>query len=204
MLSTLTNNWWLLMVQGVFAILLGIAAMGYPIATAAALTVLFGAYALTDGIVTTIAAVTNQVPKHRWLMLTLGIVSVIAGITVFAMPMTATVALFYVVAAWAIVRGLAQVFAAFQVKNEQTSKVLMGLGGAAWFAFGVFALMRPAIGFQALMATIGVLAIVAGCLGIALSFRVKGFGERLRVAMLDEATLARSLELEHERQRTPH
>lgn len=194
MLSTLTNNWWLLMVQGVFAILLGVAAMAWPIATAAALTILFGAYALTDGIVTTIGAIANQVGKHRWLMLTMGIISVIAGITIFAMPLTATVAMFYVVAAWAIIRGAAQIAGAFQVENEQTSQVLMGLGGLAWVAFGAMALMQPAIGFLAMMTTIGILAIIAGSFGIALSFRVRGFGEQLRVAMLDEATAARAFE----------
>ncbi|MNY38520.1 acid-resistance membrane protein [compost metagenome] len=104
------------------------------------------------------------------------------------------------VATWAIIRGVAQIVGAFQVKNEQTSQVLLGLGGLAWVVFGIMAMTRPAIGFLALMATIGVLAIIAGCLQIGLSFRVRSFGEKLRVAMLDETTLARMREKTAERE----
>ncbi|MNL83783.1 hypothetical protein D3C87_2115200 [compost metagenome] len=50
------------------------------------------------------------------------------------------------------------------------------------------------------MATIGVLAIIAGCMQVALAFRVRGFGEKLRVAMLDEGTLARTREKAAERE----
>ncbi|HEY9900427.1 MAG TPA: HdeD family acid-resistance protein [Pantanalinema sp.] len=201
MLATLTQNWWLLLVRGIFAILLGVAAMAWPIATAAALVILFGAYALTDGLVTTVGAFANRVGEHRWLMLSLGVISVIAGIAVFSMPLTATVAMFYVVAAWAVFRGVAQIVGAFQVKNEQTSQLLMGLGGLAWIVFGIMALMQPAVGFLAMMITIGTMAIIAGACEIALSFRVKGVGERLRVAMLEEPTAARAYETP--RSRTP-
>jgi uncharacterized membrane protein HdeD (DUF308 family) len=194
MLATLTQNWWLLLVRGIFAILMGVAALVWPIATAAALVILFGAYALTDGIVTTVGALANRVGKHRWLMLTLGIVSVLAAFAVFYRPVAAGVALFFVVAIWAIVRGVSEIVAAFQLKANQSSQILMGLGGLAWVIFGIMAIMRPAIGFMAMMLSIGTLAIIAGICEIALSFQVKGLGDRLHVAMLDEATLARAYE----------
>lgn len=201
MLATLTQNWWLLLVRGVFAILLGVAALAWPIATAAALVVLFGAYAMADGIVTTVGAIANRVGEHRWLMLTLGILSVVAGLAVFAMPLAATAALFYVVAAWAIVRGAAQLVAAFQVKDERTSQLLMGLSGLAWIVLGAVALMQPAVGFLAMMITLGTMAIIGGILEIALSFRVRGLGDQLRVTMLDEATARRAYGASRERTR---
>lgn len=50
MAEILKRNWWWVALRGVVAILFGIAAFVWPGPTLAALVILFGAYALVDGI----------------------------------------------------------------------------------------------------------------------------------------------------------
>ena len=50
MAQVLIGNWWVLALRGVFAIIFAIIAFFWPAITATALVLLFGAYALVDGV----------------------------------------------------------------------------------------------------------------------------------------------------------
>ena len=50
MLATLARNWWAVVLRGVCAVLFGVAALAWPGITLAVLILLYGAYALADGI----------------------------------------------------------------------------------------------------------------------------------------------------------
>ncbi|RIK43843.1 MAG: hypothetical protein DCC55_04665 [Chloroflexi bacterium] len=50
MVTALARNWWLLLIRGVLAVIFGILALVWPGITLAVLVLLFGAYALVDGI----------------------------------------------------------------------------------------------------------------------------------------------------------
>ena len=56
MAQVLIGNWWALAIRGVFAIVFAVIAFVWPGITAAALVLLFGAYALVDGIFSLIGA----------------------------------------------------------------------------------------------------------------------------------------------------
>jgi len=56
MTTTLARNWWVLALRGLIAILFGIVAFIWPGLTLVSLVLLFGAYALLDGIFSIIAA----------------------------------------------------------------------------------------------------------------------------------------------------
>jgi uncharacterized membrane protein HdeD (DUF308 family) len=48
--STITKNWWTFIVRGIFALIFAILAFALPVSAILALTIVFGAYALIDGI----------------------------------------------------------------------------------------------------------------------------------------------------------
>jgi uncharacterized membrane protein HdeD (DUF308 family) len=50
MFTQLSRNWWAVVLRGLIAILFGIVALTWPGITVAALVLLFGAYALVDGV----------------------------------------------------------------------------------------------------------------------------------------------------------
>src|SRR5436305_13773463 len=76
MARTPNPNWWALALRGLFGILFGFIAFTLPGVTLAALTLLFGAYALSDGILSLAAAFHAASLHHHWWALLEGIVGI--------------------------------------------------------------------------------------------------------------------------------
>ena len=65
----LVRNWWSLVLRGVLGVLLGVLTFAWPGITLASLVLLFGAYALIDGIVSIAGAVRAAQAHERWVVL---------------------------------------------------------------------------------------------------------------------------------------
>jgi len=81
LLSSLADNWWLLLLRGVPTIAFGILAFFWPGLTLLTLTLLWGMYALADGLLALWAAIAakGDMAPRWWLGLT-GVVGVLAGL----------------------------------------------------------------------------------------------------------------------------
>jgi uncharacterized membrane protein HdeD (DUF308 family) len=66
MVAELARGWWLIVLRGVIAILLGLAAFLWPGLTWLALVLLFGIYAIADGLLSLITGVKNTKDEPRW------------------------------------------------------------------------------------------------------------------------------------------
>ncbi len=87
MLEQYSHNWWLLALRGIAAIIFGILAFVWPGVTFLALVLLFGAYALVDGVFAVISAITHRSGnENRWVLLLEGIVSIAAGLIAWFVP----------------------------------------------------------------------------------------------------------------------
>jgi len=84
MLHTLAQNWWALALRGLVAVLFGLLTFFLPGITLVTLVLLFGAYALVDGIFNVIAFF--RLMSHHWALLIEGAIGIIAGILTFAWP----------------------------------------------------------------------------------------------------------------------
>jgi len=95
MWSDLGRNWGWIVVRGIAAVIFGVLALVLPGITLAALVLLWGAYALADGIIALIAAFRiRDRGKPFWALVVVGILGVAAGILTFIWPgMTAIVLL---------------------------------------------------------------------------------------------------------------
>ena len=112
MLMTLARNWWAIVLRGVCAVLFGLAAFAWPGLTLAVLVIMYGAYALVDGIFAVIAAIAARQPgRFPWGVLLAGLAAIGVGVLTFAMPGLTALALLYLIAAWAILRGVFEVIA---------------------------------------------------------------------------------------------
>jgi uncharacterized membrane protein HdeD (DUF308 family) len=180
MLATLLSRyWWVLLLRGLLAILFGVLAYAWPGLTVRVLVLLFGAYALLDGVSALISAAGGVAPgTPRWLVVVRGLLGIAAGIlTLLAPGVTAVVLLLYI-AFWAVLSGVTEVAAAVRLRREIEGEGLLILGGLASVAFGVLLIARPAAGALAVVWLIAAYAIVYGVLLAALAFKVKGFADR--------------------------
>ena len=177
----LARNWGAIAVRGIAAILFGILAFVIPGLTLAVLVMLFGAYALIDGIFNIVAAIRRRANDPPWWALLLeGIVGVAAGVVTFAWPGLTAVTLLYIIAAWAIVTGVLEIVAAVRLRKHITGEWWLALSGALSIVFGGLIMAAPAAGALAIVLWIGAYAIVFGAILLALAFRLRRAQAELR------------------------
>jgi uncharacterized membrane protein HdeD (DUF308 family) len=177
LLGTLAENWWLLLLRGLAAIAFGVVAFFWPGITLVALTYLWGAYAIADGIIAIGAAfsASGGDAGPRWWLGLSGVVSILAGIVAFAYTgMTALVLLMFI-AVWAIVIGVLQLYAASQLRKVIDNEWWLILSGLLSIAFGAVLIAWPGTGALAVIWTIAWFAVFFGCMFIGLAFELKKF-----------------------------
>jgi uncharacterized membrane protein HdeD (DUF308 family) len=178
MIIALARNWWSLVIRGIFAILLGVITFVWPGITVAALVLLFGAYALVDGVMAIIGAVRAARSHERWgALLIEGVASLVAAAITMAWPGITIVALVFVIAAWAIVTGVFELMAAVRLRKYITGEWLLALGGIASLLFGILLIIAPVAGALVLALWVGAYTLVFGVLLIALGLRLRSWGK---------------------------
>ena len=173
------GHWWALALRGVFGILFGLAALVRPGIALGALILLFGAYALVNGafaLVGVFGGTRRGTP--RWVLLLEGIVGILAGLFTLMYPGLTALALLYLVAAWAIVTGLAQIATAIRLRQEIRGEWALILGGVLSVLFGLLLAVLPGVGILSLIWLIGAYAIAFGVLMLIAAFMIRGTENR--------------------------
>jgi uncharacterized membrane protein HdeD (DUF308 family) len=175
LLHLLAKNWWLFLLRGIAAIVFGILAFMWPALTLVTLVLLFGAYALVDGVFALIAAFRRGegVPRG-WLVLT-GLLGLAAAATTLFYPGFTALALVLFIGSWSIVRGVFEIVGAIQLRKEITGEWLLILSGLMSILFGVIVFIAPGAGALALVWLIAIYSIVFGALLTGLAFRVRRY-----------------------------
>ena len=172
MLQTLTANWWALAIRGFVAVLFGLLTFFLPGITLVTLVLLFGAYALVDGVFNVIGFF--RVASHQWALLIEGVVGIIAGVLTFAWPAITALALLYLIAFWAILTGVFEIVAGIRLRKTFANEWLLLLMGILSLLFGLLLLFAPGTGALAIALWIGAYALVFGVFLLALAFRLRG------------------------------
>jgi uncharacterized membrane protein HdeD (DUF308 family) len=175
MRDLVSRNWWAFAIRGIAAIIFGVLALVSPEPTIRLLVILFGAYALVDGMSLLVALVRGEADAraHAWSVAIMGSIGVVVGIVTFAWPNIAAMTLLYVVAFWTIALGALQIVAAIQIRREIEGELWMALGGALSVAFGLYLVMNPSAGMLSLIWITGVWAAVFGVSSLALALRLR-------------------------------
>jgi len=170
----LASNWDMFLVRGILAILFGIATLVMPGITLIVLVVLFGGYALLDGVILSIIAIKDR--KYHpdwWLMLLTGLVGIGAGVVTFASPGITAVSLVYIIIAWAIATGIFEVIYAIRFRKVIEGAWLLVLDGILSVTFGILLIAQPVAGALTVLWLIGVYAIAYGGMLVVLAFRLR-------------------------------
>jgi uncharacterized membrane protein HdeD (DUF308 family) len=164
----------LLLIRGIVGVVIGIVAFLLPGVTIAALVVIFGAYALIDGIANLMLGLTRRAAQDRaWVHALQGVVGIGAGVLTFIWPGVTALALIMFIGAWAIVTGAIEVAAAIKLRKEITGEWLLVLSGLLSIAFGILVLTFPFAGAVGISWVLGSYAMIGGIILIMLGVRLR-------------------------------
>ena len=173
MAAILIGNWGALALRGVAAILFAIIAFVWPGITATALILLFGAYALIDGIFALIAGLrAAQQHGRSGALLLEGVLNILLATVVFAWPRTALVAIIYLIALWALVTGVVLTSAGLAL-IRLSGEWLLVVCGVLSILLGIILFVLPAAGVVALSWWLGAYALLFGIALVSAAFRIR-------------------------------
>jgi uncharacterized membrane protein HdeD (DUF308 family) len=176
MTKSLSQNWWLVTLRGILAILFGILAFVWPQITWLTLILMFAVYAIVDGIIAIVSGFSRTRESSRWwVFLIEGLIGIGAGIVALVWPGVTSLVLIYMIASWALITGILEIAAAIRLRNEISNEWVLGLGGLVSIGLGVLLFFQPAAGGLAIIWTIAAYALIFGILLVLLGFRLRNW-----------------------------
>lgn len=175
MLRALSESWWLFLVRGIIAVLFGLAAIVWPELTITTLVIVFGAYAVIDGVIAIIGGFQSRDGNDQWWVYVLiGLAGIIVGIWAMLFPGLTAIGLLYFIAAWLLITGVLQIIYAIRVRREISNEWLLVLSGVLSTILGIVFMIFPGSGAISLIWVIGFYAIFFGGMLVVLAFRLRG------------------------------
>ena len=151
--------WWLVLLEGLAALLIGVLLVTNPGITVLTLVVFLGVYWLVGGVFDLVSIFLDH-RRWGWRLFT-GVLGIIAGLVIVRNPLWAGLAvpttLVYVLGIIGVIVGGARLVGAFTGGGLGE-----GLLGVVSIILGIFLLMRPLISLQFLVYVIGFWAIAGG------------------------------------------
>ncbi|MBE3558226.1 MAG: HdeD family acid-resistance protein [Ktedonobacteraceae bacterium] len=168
--QTPVHPWWLVLLQGIAAAVVGILLLISPALTLLLLVQILGIYWLISGL---FALVSLFMDRSMWgWKLFIGILGVLAGIAVIRHPLWSTVLiplyLIVFLGITGVITGIVQIVEAFKGAGWG-----VGILGILSVIVGVFLLIKPFAAALALPVVLGVFGIIGGLAAIWGAFRMR-------------------------------
>lgn len=174
----LAHNWGWILVRGLVAIAFGVLVFMYPPAAILTFVIFFAAFSFADGLIVLITAFrfTHPDSGRWWWMIVQGIAGIAVGVLTWFWPNITAWVLGILIAAWAVVTGILEIGAAFQLRKNVAGEIFLLIVGLLSVALGIILLWYawgPLIALLAWVWLVGAYAIVAGISLVILSFRLR-------------------------------
>ena len=169
------GDWRWIALRAVAAFIFGILALVLPGLTLATLVLIFGAFALLDGVYSLVLAFTRGRGAGWgavWMGL-LGLAGIGAGIVTFFWPGITALALLYVIAAWALVTGAFEIAAAIAFRKVLTHEWLLVVDAVLSFILAGILVVAPVTGALAITWAIGFYALFSSGVLAAQAWRLR-------------------------------
>jgi uncharacterized membrane protein HdeD (DUF308 family) len=112
------EHWWVLFLEGLLGIGIGVLTFIAPAITALALLFYIAIWAIATGVLEIVAAIRlRKEIQNEWLLILAGLASVVFGTLLMAQPAAGALALLWLIAAYAIFFGVLLVVLAFKVRG---------------------------------------------------------------------------------------
>jgi uncharacterized membrane protein HdeD (DUF308 family) len=172
------KTWWVPLLQGVAALIIGLLLFARPGATLVVLTMFLGAYWLVGGLFDIVGAVSRRDSDKHWaLALVSGILGVVVGFFLLGQPILGAIAtslaLVSLLAIGAILSGIFDIAWAVRVRNEIQGEGWIILLGVLSVLLGLMLLASPLLSAAALIQFAAILAVVGGIALTITAFRLR-------------------------------
>ena len=172
--KTLASYSWSMILRGVIAILFGVLALFWPSLTLEILIFIFAFYALIDGFIAIFISISSAKKHTQWgIFLFEGIIGLLIGIIALVWPGITMVILLYIIAVWAILTGLLELFGAIAIPWEAATRWLLGFGGVLSLILGVLMFVFPITSLFVIVILLGIYALVFGILMIVFGIKLR-------------------------------
>lgn len=168
----ISSNWWLILLQGIAVLMLGIFLLISPGMTSLVLVSFIGVYWLVSGMFSIIGIFTGDSQMHWIWSLLIGILGILAGLAVLRHPLYSTVlvptVLVVILGIDGLIMGVMYLIRGFQ--GDGLGNILLGILNVL---IGLFLAFNPLAGALALPFVLGIFGIVGGIALMVVAFRVK-------------------------------
>jgi len=169
--SSVSNIWWLFLLQGISAIILGGMLLTAPVKTVILLITFLGFYWLISGVLSLVQVFVDRSSPRKWSLLN-GVLGFAAGLLVLRDPLVAALTvptiIVIILGIEALIMGVASVIAGFQGGGGGSF-----LLGAFNILIGVLLLSSPVAAAFAVPFVFGVILLVQGVSLIIWAFRIR-------------------------------
>jgi len=167
----LSKAWWALLLRGILAIVFAATAVIWPSLTLTVLVIMFGAWALVDGIFALGGAIIHHQGEWGWLVLE-GLVGIAAGLIAFIAPWTAVFAFLMLIGAWLLITGVLEIVQAIRLRKVLNNEWLLILNGILSILMVALLVVFPGASTFAFVYMLAAFALIWGVFSIVLAFRV--------------------------------
>jgi uncharacterized membrane protein HdeD (DUF308 family) len=159
-----STAWWLLLVTGALAIILGLVAMIFTSATLNTILVFFAIFSILVGVVSLFGGLRGRNSDNSWgWLLFQGVASLVIGIVVLRFPDQTAAVFGLIVAFWALAIGIIRLVGAFDLKKAGAKSWGWSMAaGAVTLIFGLIFLVNPGFAAETVVFLLGLMALITG------------------------------------------
>jgi uncharacterized membrane protein HdeD (DUF308 family) len=170
--------WWAFVVRGILGIAFGVVLVLFPGIGLVAVVALFAAWAIIGGVSSLVAAWQARAHRDWWVGLLEGVVGVAAGLVAILAPGLAALGLLFVIATWAVLTGILQLWFAIRMRDQIRGELWLGLSGVVAILFGLLLVLFPGTGILSVLLLAGLLSIAFGAAMVMLGFRLRSIHQQ--------------------------
>ena len=112
------QRWWMLLLQGIAGILIGVLTFLWPGTTALVLLYFIAAWEIVTGILEIVAAIQlRRIIENEWVMIITGIASIIFGLILFIFPGAGALSLVWLIGVYSLAFGILMIVLAFRLRG---------------------------------------------------------------------------------------
>ena len=124
------RRWGAFLLEGLIGVLFGLYAIIFPFGAAAAFVTFVAVWAIFTGVLEIAAAIRlRRQIKGEWLLILLGVLSILLGVILMAAPVSGAVFLVWVLASYGLIFGVLLIMLGFRMRRLPESVVYTSLPG---------------------------------------------------------------------------